>query len=444
MPSRRRAIATLLVAGVGAACRAAPDVKAGQRRTLDDIAERYVRLTLRLAQHQPSLVETWLGPEAWRPGPRGPVAEIRQEVVTLAAALAELTPQSQSRERHRYLDGQLRGLLTAARRLTGESMGFLDEARAALGVRSAGLLPSHEASADRRSLGRGGQSRDLADDSAVRAARGELERRLPGRGPLHERYAAFRLRHAFSPDRVMPTFRAAMEACRARVRQHIGLPENEGVELETVTEIGFEARAVYRGAFRTRVAIDSSGPTDIARVVWLAAHETYPGHHVQHVLADRDCVHAKGWHERALHPSFGSHLLCAEGAAEAGAALLLDGDAFEDVCRAVALTANVSTRTVADLVAVQRAVAELDVVIPAVAQAYLDGEIGREVAAERLTTNALVPNARQFLSVIERQRTRLLGYPVGRRIIGAEVLAARPENRWQRLTRIATTLNSPG
>src|SRR5262249_42769770 len=64
---RRSAIAGLTAAVVGTACRAAPRPFRRSYPTLDDFAERYVRLTLRLARHQPSLVEAWLGPAAWEP-----------------------------------------------------------------------------------------------------------------------------------------------------------------------------------------------------------------------------------------------------------------------------------------------------------------------------------------------------------------------------------------
>jgi hypothetical protein len=153
-----------------------------------------------------------------------------------------------------------------------------------------------------------------------------------------------------------------------------------------------------------------------------------------------ECVLARGWHERALHPVFGPHLLWSEGLAEAGAALLLDGEAYEQVCRELAAAAGVSPQTVPELVAVQRGVAALDIAVPKIAQEYLDGEIGSEAAVARLIDDALVANPQQFLGVIERQRTRLLAYPVGRRLAIAEVFGVPPEQRWRRLTEMATTL----
>jgi hypothetical protein len=275
------------------------------------------------------------------------------------------------------------------------------------------------------------------------AARADLQRRLPGRGPLHDRYAAFRSRHALSPSQVKRALQAAVEGCRRRVLPHIPLPESESVQLETTTGLGLEGRAVHQGDFRSRVLVDTSGPIDLARLLWLVTHETYPGHHLQHVLAERDLVRAQQWPERALHPSFGRHLLCAEGAAEAGAALLLDGGAFEEACEELAHAVGIARSEVADLVAVHREVAELDLVIAATARAYLDGELGSEAAAEQLTTRALVMDAQRFLLVIERQRTRMLAYPIGRRLVTARVFGAPVPVRWPRLASIATTMTLP-
>ena len=420
MLSRRTVLSTLAGAAIGAACRdngavAPPDP------SLNDIAHRYVRVALQLAQHQPDLVEAYLGPAEWRPGSRVPVAGLLAEITALDEMLARAAPEpvidGAARDRVRYLAGQVRGLRTAARRLSGEAMRFASEARDAFGI-----------------------DWPARPSDAVDRARRDLETRLPGTGPLPARYAVFRQRHAVADDLVLPVFRAAIAGCRARVARQFTLPEGEGLAVDGMDGGGFEARAVYAGAYQTRVALATSGPTDLARLTWLAAHESYPGHHVQHVLGERDAVGARGWTERTLIPAFGLHLLVAEGAAEAGAALLLDGEAFAEVCAALARESRTSTAAVADLVAVHQAVTALDEVVALVAQTYLDGEIGTEAATSRLRDEALAPDAAQLLGVIERQRTRMLAYPFGRLRITRVVFDEPPANRWSRLREIATTL----
>ena len=103
-------------------------------------------------------------------------------------------------------------------------------------------------------------------------------------------------------------------------------------------------------------------------------------------------------------------------------------------------SAGVRTETIADLVAVHRAVATLDQIVPGVAQAYLDGDIWGEAAAERLNTEALVPDGGRLLNAIERQRTRILAYPVGRRVVSAALAGGAADERWRRLVEVSTTL----
>jgi hypothetical protein len=392
---------------------------------MDVIAGRYVRLTLQLAQHQPSLLESWLGPSEWRPGPRRPVAELRSEIARLAAEFDRVDDETHTTpERVQYLRRQVASLLLAARRLSGESLTFREEARAAFGEEAASLLPS---------------ARTHLSSEELRA-RGILEERLPGRGPLQPRYVAFRERHAIAPARLDAALQAALGLCRSWVRRLVPLPDDEQVQMEGVDGLGLEGFASYNGRFRTRVQIDTSGPVDVARAVWLMAHETYPGHHLQHVLADQDLVQMHNWVERALYPGFGWHLLAAEGAAEAGAALLLEGEAFTAACRELASASGTALSVIDDLVSVHRAVSSLDLAIARVAEAYSDHTVNRETAVEQLTKDALVPDASQLLAVIERQRTRVLAYPIGRRLVSGPVVAAQTDRRWDRLAQIARTL----
>jgi hypothetical protein len=307
--SRRSAMATLAAAALGTACRE-PVAQQEEPEALDRLGEAYVRCALQLAQHQPSLVEAWLGPADWRPGPRRPVADIRTELEGIRGRVAQVDADGDAAIRVGYLRAQLDALLVAARRLSGEPMSFLEEARDAFGSAAADLVAA---------IPPPGSASHLP---AVLSARDALDAALPGSGPLHERYARFRKAHSVASQHLPSVLRAALEVCRRHGRDQLSLPDSERVELEAVALQGVEGRAIYEGGFRSRVAISATGPVDLARALWLVSHETYPGHHLQHVLADRDLVAGRGWQERALLPAFGRHLLYSEGAAEAGAALM--------------------------------------------------------------------------------------------------------------------------
>ena len=127
MPSRRTVLGALAGAAIGAACRDSGEL-APPDPPLSDLAHRYVRVALQLAQHQPDLIEAYLGPAEWRPGSRVPVAGLLAETTALDEVLARAASgrvgDGAARARVRYLAGQARALRTAARRLSGEAMRF--------------------------------------------------------------------------------------------------------------------------------------------------------------------------------------------------------------------------------------------------------------------------------------------------------------------------------
>jgi hypothetical protein len=230
-------------------------------------------------------------------------------------------------------------------------------------------------------------------------------------------------------------------ACRAGTAAMIPLPDGEGCDLGLQDGLGLEGWAVYQGDYRTRVRIEGTAPFDVAHLLWLAAHETYPGHHLQYVLADRDLVRAHDWQERQLHVSFGPHLLHAEGLAENGADLLLADDTFARLCRDVLVpAAGVPAGAVDRLVEVRRALTDMGHAIPPIAAAYLDGALSTEAAAARLRDEAVVPNPEAFLGTIEKQRTRVLAYPIG---ADRTRLRSDSTDRWSDLAEAATFLAAP-
>ena len=418
--TRRHALAALAGTWLLPACRTKSPVPAAI--TADQAGELYVRLSLSLARHQPSLVDTWLGAAAWGDAAREPVAAIQARIASAREAMAGMAPPADDAElaRRRYLTGQMRALAVAAGRLTGSSASFADEAAEALGVRP--------------------PPRDAA---ALDRVRQELSERLPGRGTLAERHAAFRRRVAVPPDRVERVFAEAVAWCREAAGPLLPLPQGEQVTLRAADERGWAAFSRPHDARTSDLWVSRNGGADPAQLLQLAAHEATPGHHAQHALATAALVEGRGWAERALTPAFGPHRLVAEGAAEAGAELLLPLALRERVCAERLLpAAGLRPGVAAQLVRVERLVAALDLEVAHLAADYLDTPLGTEAATARLRDEALVLDPPGMLSFVEKQRSRVLAYPVGRRLVG-EALAALPEaDRWPRFATISVLLDA--
>lgn len=362
----------------------------------DDIAEGYVRASLKLAQHDPSLVEDWRGPASWRPGPRVPVAQLMEDITTLDRQLdiarSDIS-SAQEYARGRYLAAQLTALRFAADRQLGRAATIDEQARDEFGV----ILPAFDSTLTAR----------------VHAA---LNRLLPGDRPLHERVAT--LRH----DTLVPAHRRedvlteVLRACMNATNAVVPLLLDEGAHLVFRDNPGWDGFARYQGNRSSEIEI-SNGPIDVMRAMRLVCHEGFGGHHSQHVWID-ELSDTRRWLELQLTPGFGPHLLMTEGAAEVAADVVLTRQQRDTLLRDRVLPqAGLPPALAPTLIDVDAGLVELLPVVTDIARQYLDGTIARERAIARLTGEALVSNPVATLAFIEQRRARALVYGEGRRVV---------------------------
>jgi hypothetical protein len=388
--------------------------------TLHELAERYVRVTLQLAQHRPNLVDAWTGPSDWQPGPRVPVPELRAVVDHLLAQADDLrTSRFDPTEAPRvaYLQGQVRALSLVTRRLLGETTAFADEVRADFGR----ALPAR-------------------DEDAMMLARAALDRELEGDGPLDHRYTEFRRQFVVGRQRGEAVLRAAVDACRAATSAHLLLPPDERITLSFDEAIEWDAFARYRGRHETLVTIGSASGHDIAALLHMACHETYAGHHAQHILIDDALVKGRGWLEFHLTPSFGPHRLISEGAAEAGVHLALPEDTRARIYRDRLLPlAGLPVREAGRLARVETLAASLDGSVPDTIGRYLDNRTSADETVKRLATEALISSPERLLAFAERHRVGAVAYPVGKAVVSAWVAGGgTADEQWRRLQDLFT------
>ena len=374
-----------------------PALSCTRPATFDAIAEGYVRATLKLAQHDPSLVEDWRGPESWRPGPRQPVAQLLEEISgierQLAIARSDLA-SGQEYARGQYLAGQLRALRFAADRQLGRAASIDEQARDEFAV----TLPP-------------------LDQAAMARAHDALNRLLPGAQPLAARLDTLRRDTVVTPAQRGLVVGKALDACRQATAAVIGLPQDERVRGAFRSGMPWDGFARYAGGHVTDLDINDDAALDVSRAFRIACHEGYPGHHVQHLLIDR-IFEERRWPELQLVPGFGPHLLWLEGAAEVGADLAFTTAERERLYREVLFpAAELTADRVAVLVQVEGLLMELLPVVTDIARQYLDGRITQERALDRLANDALVANPPGTLAFIERRRARALVYGEGRRLV---------------------------
>ena len=368
--------------------------------SLDAIGAGYAQAALRLAQHNPSLVEAWRGPDRLEPGPRGPVKQIAADIAALleeAARYGSDLANAEEQARLRYLTLQLNALRFAADRQLGRATTVDEQVKEEFGLE----FPPFDAAAMQKPLA-------------------EIAKLLPGKGTVAERVSDLRRRIQVPSEKRREVLEAALAACKGVSAPVFPLPAQERIQLRISMfgqHEGWDGLADHTRDYHTEIWINEEVPLDVSRALRLACHEGYPGHHVQHVLIDQ-LFESRQWMELRLTPAFGRHLLLTEGAAEVASDLAFPADQRAALYRGTLVpAAEVSSVDAAVLVRVEDLQRELLPVITDVARGYLASTITEERARERLANEALVADAGVMLTFIERQRARALVYGEGRRVI---------------------------
>jgi hypothetical protein len=225
---------------------------------MSDVALEYIELGLRLGRHQDGLVDSYYGPaeikeriDAEEPHDPGSLAE---DAARLRDSLGGLED-----DRRKWLDSQLVGLETAARKLGGAEISFEEEVELYYGV------PPHR-----------------TPESEFEAAHKAIDALLPGNGSLEERYRVWREDDAIPADRLAEVVSRLNTSLHERAVELVGLPEGESVDYEYVTDKPWTAYNYYRGGLQSHIEVNTDVASVPDAVVEWVAHETYPGHHTEH------------------------------------------------------------------------------------------------------------------------------------------------------------------
>ena len=407
----------------------------GQTNTMNALGERYVKLVLALGQHDADYVDAYYGPPDWRKeaeSSKVPLADIGMRAAALARDVAAAKPPASADEltrlRHDYLARQLEALRARVSMLSGTRLRFDEESKALYDA----VAPKHAA----------------ADFEQVLR---ELEKTLPGSGPLIDRYDAFRSTFVSPKDRLDPVFKAAIEACRARTLQHIQLPAGESFTVEYVTGKSWSGYNWYQGNYRSLIQVNTDLPIYVDRAIDLACHEGYPGHHVYNVLLEKNLVRDRGWVEFSVYPLFSPQSLIAEGTANYGIEVAFprpERIGFER--RVLFPAAQLKSEMAARYYEVLDLVDKLSYAGNEAARRYLDGEIDRSGAMDWLEKYGLYtrPRAEQRVRFIEQYRSYVINYNLGKDMVAAHVEArggtgSNADRRWSEFARLISSPRLP-
>jgi hypothetical protein len=408
---------------------------APQPATMNEIAERYVKLVLALGEHDADYVDAYYGPKEWRDAARDqktPLATIDAGAAELLGTLRGLAPPASTDEegrlRHAYLLKQLEAMRARVSMLQGRRLTFDEESRALYDA----VAPTHSE----------------AHFEKLLAA---LDKRFPGDGPLLDRYDRWRKQFVIPADRLDAVFTAAIKECRARTLKHIELPASESFTVEYVRGKSWSAYNWYQGDLKSLIQVNTDLPVYIDRATDLACHEGYPGHHVYNALLEQTLVKGRGWVEFTVYALFSPQSLIAEGTANYGIDVAFPGEERTEFERRVLFPlAGLDPAKTGHYYEVYELVEKLSYAGNEAARRYLNGEIDAKAAADWLQRYALMPRERaeQRVRFFDQYRSYVINYNLGKDMVreyierrgGTDVAT---DTRWEEFEKLLSSARLP-
>jgi hypothetical protein len=262
----------------------------------DPVARDYVLLGLRLDQHLPGLVDGYFGPADLKA--RVDMEQLRspRRLHDDAAGLRDrLRTEVSDAGRAAWLDAQLVALETQAAALAGQPLPYLEHVASCFGL------------APRR-----------RPDDEFTAAAATIDELLSGVEPLTDRLARWDDRFVVAIDRLPAVVDWLVGRFRERSAESFGLPDGEDLRVSVVNGQPWAAYNWYDGGRHSRIDINTDLPARAWDLVDTVAHETYPGHHLEHASKEASLVDGAGRTEASLLLINTPECLITEGLANVG------------------------------------------------------------------------------------------------------------------------------
>ncbi len=414
--SRRVVYAVIVGAGLLmlSACRRA---NAPEAVTIDTLAHRYGGLMVELGERDLDSLDFYVGNdpgiERLRLQPES-IDGLHESAQRLRAALDELGAVSALEEARRdFLRTQIDAMILRTEQLKGKNRSFDEESRVFFGV----VAPKDEDAAERRGV-----------RSRIAGMLGDEEH--PARA-----YSRFEERFVVPPERVPAVMDAALRECRAVTLQHMLLPAGEHVEVRYVSHKPWSAFSRYMGGAHSVIQVNMDYPLTLDRVLELACHEGYPGHHVFNMMRDVAVVQGLGREEFRVQPTFSPQSYVSEAAASYAPELALPDAVRLPIERDVlAPLAGLKGGDFERYLKLEGLVDRLHTAEPSIAREYLDGALDWARAADALERETLMEHGEITLLYLNQFRTYMLAYTEGHDRVKAliEGGGADEAERWRR------------
>jgi hypothetical protein len=304
---------TLLALLIAFGCTQKRESKRSAHTDLNAIAIEYVRLGLDIGQYDPPFVDAYYGPDSLKPTgtPKEvfPKDSLLRAVNNLVAKLDAFDTVRNDTVKNRagWIKAQLRAFSRRIRIVSGEFGTFEEETKDLYGV----TVP-------------------VNDEAHFKAIVSSLDRFLPGKGNVIERFQKLANRFIIPKEKLDTVFKAAIAEARKRTLAHVELPASEDFKLEYVTNKSWSGYNWYKGQYQSLIQINTDLNIFVDRAIDVGSHESYPGHHVYNMLMEKNLYRDKGQVEISFYPLYSPQSFIAEGTANEGVEVVFpDEDKIE-------------------------------------------------------------------------------------------------------------------
>lgn len=258
-------------------------------------AKSFVEMALSIDKHLPGYVDAYFGPVEIREVVNAKEKLPLEELSSTLDKIIDSTYQDATltEERKAYLSAELKAMHTTLRILKREEIGIVEESQGLFG-----LTPI------------------WTEESVFEDVHQDLEDLLPGAGPLAERMDSFREKTIVPKESLKSIVENIADDFRCRTAEIIALPEDEACEFTFVNNKPWGAYNRYLGKYLSRIDINIDLPWSAIRLPQIIAHETYPGHHTENAVKEKELYREGGHLEHSIRPSNAPSAVVAEGIAE--------------------------------------------------------------------------------------------------------------------------------
>ena len=285
-----------------------------------DFSAKFIIAAFRLEKHVNGLVDAYFGPREFIDlANREPKKTLGEILVDLEDLRKQVSSEPLDEMRKTFVLKQIKAIQIHARVKMGAVTSYREFVSNTLDI----------------------EPRDVREQE-ISEVRTELERLLRKKGyqgSLAEMLLQFERKRLISGERLKGIFFNLVAEAREHTKKVLQLPPEEGVQYATLENRPYSSDNTYLGNYKSIVRLNLNYPLISASLPIHVTHQTYPGHHTEHVLKELELYEGKKQQESSILLSNTPESTISEGLADTSRKFILGEPSMaEDKIMELAMT----------------------------------------------------------------------------------------------------------